>query len=387
MNRSRFFQQIAVGAIGATVLHNQVLADMISPQSVPEFLYIGSYTFAVSEGITICRFDPEQGTLRLLDVCRAIENPSFLMFDRSHNFLYAVIETDDFGGQKSGAVSAFRRDAKTGNLTLLNKMPSLGAHPCHLTIDQTGRFMLVANYTGGNVAVLPIQPDGKLGKAVDMVRHTGSGPVKDRQSVAHAHSVNLSPDNRFAFVCDLGMDKIMIYRFDDKTGQLSPADTPFFQTAPGAGPRHFTFSKEGNNAFVVNELNSTITCLKYDSGTGILTEIQTLSTLPPEFAGENTCADVHIHPNGKFVYASNRGSDSIAVFAINQDSCRLELIQHQPTLGKTPRNFIIHPTGRYLLAANQNSGSVNVFSLNPETGKLTSTGNSISIDKPVCLLL
>jgi len=386
MKRSGFFQQIGLGAIGAAVLQKQAMAAFFVPGSMSDLFYIGSYTSTPQEGISACRFDPDNGAVQLVDVCKGVTYPSFLIFDRPRKYVYAVNETGDFGGKNSGSVSAFRRKAKTGNLTFLNAQPSLGAHPCHLTIDRTGKFILVANYTGGNVAVLPILLDGQLGEPVDMVQHTGKGVNASRQEGPHAHSVNLSPDNRFAFVCDLGIDKIMIYRFDQITGKLSPADIPFYQTAPGAGPRHFTFSGDVKQAFVVNELNSTITSLSYDPGMAILTGMQTLSTLPADFTGENTGADVHIHPNGRFVYASNRGHDSIAVFSIEKGSGKLRLLQNQSTLGKTPRNFAIHSSGRFLLAANQNSNSVNVFSIHPETGRLGETGKSILINKPVCIL-
>jgi len=386
MKRSGFFQQIGLGAIGATVLQKQALGALLELEIMSDLFYTGSYTTTRQEGISVCRFDPNKVAVQLVDVCKEVDNPSFLIFDHSRKFVYAVNETADFGGKSSGSVSAFRRDIKTGMLTFLNVQASLGAHPCHLTIDRTGKFILVANYTGGNVAVLPILPDGQPGESVDMVQHKGKGVNASRQEGPHAHSVNLSPDNRFAFVCDLGIDKIMIYRFDQVTGKLSPANTPFFQTAPGAGPRHFTFSKDGRNAFVVNELNSTITSLKFDPAKGILTELQTLSTLPDDFTAENTCADVHIHPNGLFVYASNRGHDSIAVFVIEPGSVKLKLLQNQSTLGKTPRNFAIHSSGRFLLAANQNSNTVNVFTIDPDTGRLGETGKFLQINKPVCVL-
>jgi 6-phosphogluconolactonase len=387
MNRSLFFKQIALAAIGTAVLQKKTLAAIFKPVLMSDLFYIGSYTAITQEGISICRFEPQNATVQLVDVCKEIDNPSFLIFDHSRKLVYAVNETADFGGKKSGYVSAFLRDNETGKLTFLNAQPSLGAHPCHLTIDRTGKFILVANYTGGNVAVLPIMPNGQLGEPADMVQHSGKGINASRQEAPHAHSVNLSPDNRFAIVCDLGIDKIMIYRFNEMTGKLSPADSPFFQTAPGAGPRHFTFSCDGKQAFVVNELNSTITSLRYDSAKGILTELQTLSTLPDGFVAGNTCADVHIHPNGRFVYASNRGHDSITIFSIEQGSGKLKRVQSQSTLGKTPRNFAIHPSGRFLLAANQNSDSVQVFSLDPATGKLAATEKSISVTKPVCILL
>ena len=386
MNRSLFFKQVTLGAIGTTVLQNQALAALFLPDTMVDHFYVGSYTTTRQDGITMCAFDPKTGAVRLADVCKEVTNPSFLIFDNQHNFVYAVNETADSGGKKSGSVSSFKHDTKTGKLTFLNARPSLGANPCHLSVDRTGKFILVANYTSGNVAVLPVLPDGKLGEPVEMVQHAGKSINASRQEGPHAHSVNLSPDNRYAFVCDLGIDKIMVYCFDQVTGKLSPADIPFFQAAPGSGPRHFTFSKDGGQAFVVNELNSTITSLRYDAVKGKLTELQTLSTLPGDFTGENTCADVHLHPNGLFVYASNRGHDSIAVFSIEKGSGKLKLVQNQSTLGKTPRNFAIHSSGRYLLAANQDSGSVQVLSLDPATGRLSATGQSISVPKPVCIL-
>jgi 6-phosphogluconolactonase len=385
MNRFCFFQHIAVGAIGASMLKNPALAAFIDLENMSGFFYAGSYTANREEGISIGRFDSDHIEIQLIDVCRNVSNPSFLIFDPARKFVYAANETDDYGGKKSGYVSSFRCDEKSGRLTFLNQQPSLGAHPCHLTISKSGKFLLVANYTGGNVAVLPVRPDGQLGEPVEMVQHSGKGPNTNRQESAHAHSVNLSPDNRFAVVCDLGMDKIMVYRFNSTTGKLTPAETPFFQTAPGAGPRHLTFSADGMNAFVVNELNSTITCLAYDPGKGLLTERQTLSTLPDAFTGENTCADIHIHPSGRYIYTSNRGHDSIAVFSTGEGG-RMKLLQHQSTLGKTPRNFAIHASGKFLVAANQDSGSIPVFSIDPVTGRLTATGKSIQISKPVCLL-
>lgn len=362
------------------------MATFILPKTKQEFFFIGSYTSALQDGISVCGFDPDHGALQLNEICKEVDNPSFLIFDSSRKFVYAVNEIANYGEKSSGSVSSFRCDPKSGKLTFLNARPSLGAHPCHLAISSNGKFILVANYTGGNVAVLPILPDGQPGQPVDMVQHQGKGVNPARQEGPHAHSVNLSPDNRFAFVCDLGMDKIMAYRFNGINGKLTPADTPFFQTAPGAGPRHFEFSKDGRSAFVINELNSTITSLKYDPAKGVLTELQTLSTLPDGFTGENTGADIHIHPNGRYVYGSNRGHDSIAVFSIEPGSGKLKLIQNQSTMGKTPRNFAIHPSGRFLLAANQNSNSVNVFTVNPETGRLGETGNSLQINKPVCIL-
>jgi 6-phosphogluconolactonase len=389
MTRSGFFMHLGLGALGSGLTHKEALAIFSLPASSTNFFYTGCYTQSAEEGIAECHFEEQNGAIQLSGLCKSIDNPSFLIFGNRRKWVYAVNETADFGGQKSGGVSSFLCDHKTGKLTFLNARPSMGAHPCHLTMDRQGKFILVANYSGGNVAVLPILANGELGEAVDMVQHSGKSINMNRQEGPHAHSVNLSPDNRFAFVCDLGIDKIMIYRFNQQTGKLSPADSPWFQAAPGAGPRHFTFSNDGKNAFVVNELNSTITSFKNNQKSGELTEILTLSTLPEGFTEENTCADIHVHPNGNFVYASNRGHNSIAVFQAQPGYEKLKLIQNQPTLGKTPRNFAIHPSGRYLLAANQNSNSVHVFSLHPATGLLSETGNPgnhCSINKPVCIL-
>ncbi len=387
MKRSRFFQYIATGTVGTFALPKEAFAAFKANGSASEKFYIGSYTDNAEQGISTGNLDPTNGDIKSIDVCKNVQNPSFLIFGHQRKFLYSVNETDNFEGKKSGSVSAFKIDENSGRLNLLNSQPSLGANPCHITTDRSGKFILVANYTGGNVAVLPVSADGKLGAPVDMVQHSGKGPNLSRQETAHAHSSNFSPDNRFVFVCDLGMDKIMVYRFNEKTGKLTPADHRFFATAPGAGPRHLTFTKEGDKAFVVNELNSTLTYLRYDAANGILTELQTISTLPVDFTGDNTCADVHIHPNGLFVYASNRGHDSIAVFSINSSSGKIKLIQNQPIKGKTPRNFAIHSSGRFLIAANQNSNSITVFSINPDSGRLSDTGKSIQVNKPVCILL
>lgn len=386
MKRAGFFHRIAVGALGTAVLPQRAFSAFTDPDPLADLFYVGCYTAGADEGIPSCLFDPVSGSFTLQDTCKKVENPSFLISDRFRQFVFAANETDNFGGRTSGAVSVFMRDKKTGKLTFLNSQPSQGAHPCHLTLDRTEKFLLVANYTGGNASVFPLLGDGRIGEASDRVQHTGQGFNPSRQEAPHAHSVNMSPDNRFVFICDLGIDKIMVYRFDDKKGRLTPAETPFFQTAAGAGPRHFVFSKDGGMAFVVNELNSTITSFKYDSKNGKLSELQTLTTLPKDFTGENTCADIHIHPNGRFIYASNRGHDSIAVFAREKFSGNLNLVQNQPTLGKTPRNFAIHASGRFLLAANQNSNSIHSFLLNPDSGKLTPTGQSVVINKPVCIL-
>lgn len=387
MKRQDFIYKAGIGLFGIMALNDNMLHIAKGRKGKSIRLFIGSYTSGPSEGITSGQMNMENGRISLDSVARTIEQPSFLAIGKDKSCLYAVNEVDDFGGTAGGGISAFRIDQSKGLLRLLNSRPTGGAHPCHLAVDGTGRFVVVANYTGGNVTVLPVLPDGMLGDAVQTVQHEGRGANPARQEKPHAHSVTFSPDNRFLFACDLGIDKIMIYRFDGQSGKLSPAVIPYFRTAPGAGPRHFAFSMDGKRAFVINELNSTITAMNYRAADGVLTEYQTVSTLPEGFSGENTCADIHVHPSGRFIYGSNRGHDSIAVFRMDSKSGMLKLLQHQSTLGKTPRNFTIDPSGRFLLAANQNSGTVVVFAINRKTGELSETGFSVSVPKPVCLVL
>mgnify|MGYP001574446316 FL=1 len=351
-------------------------------------LYIGTYTNSgKSQGIYVHQFDSATGKLTPLQSIKDVLDPSFLAIKGDKKYLYAVNELVEYEGMKSGAVSAFSIDQTTGNLQLLNKQPSFGDAPCHITVSANQKFVLVANYLGGNVAVYPIQDDGKLGEKVDLVQHSGTGPNKDRQEAAHAHSITLSPDNRFAYACDLGIDKIMIYRFDDTTGKLTTNENQaFFETKAGAGPRHFTFHPNGKFAFVVNELDWTITSFAFDKDLGTLKEIQTVPTLPSGASTVGvTCADIHVSPNGKFLYASNRGHNSIVSYKIDEQSGKLEYIEHTSTQGKTPRNFAIEPNGKFLLVANQNSDNVVVFRIDEKTGKLKATKNIAKVPVPVCL--
>ena len=369
-------------------------AGMLTAQGVSRskemLLYIGTYTSgeSSSEGIYIQKFDPATGRLSPYKTVSGVEDPSFLTIDRNRKFLYAVNETLEHEGQKSGAVSAFSIDRKTGSLTFLNKQPSRGGAPCHISVSRDGKFVLVANYVGGNVAVLPVKADGSLGQAIELEQHSGSGPDKTRQEAAHAHSIMLDSGNKYAFVNDLGIDRIMIYEFDSKNGKLAPnPKQPFYQSRPGAGPRHFKFHPGGKYAFAVNELDMTVSSLSYDQSSGTLKEIQAISTLPVDFTGENSCADVHVSPDGRFLYVSNRGHDSIAAYRIEGMSGRLELIEHVSTQGKTPRNFAIDPSGTFMLVANQRSNSIVTFSIDPESGRLKYSGQTISVPSPVCLQL
>lgn len=346
-------------------------------------VYVGTYTSKNSQGIYSYRLDLGTGALSLYGLAAETVNPSFLAIHPNQKFLYAVSEIGD-AGAKSGGVSAFARDPHSGRLLLLNQQSSEGRGPCHLVVDRAGKYVFVANYSSGSAAVLPIQADGSLGKASSIVQHKGSGPNKQRQERAHAHSINLDPGNRFAFVADLGIDKVMIYRFDASTGKLQTNDPPAAIVAGGAGPRHFAFHPSGKFAYVINELANTITAFAYDAARGALTELHTVPTLPADFKGSNTTAEVVVHPSGKFLYGSNRGHDSIALFAIDA-SGKLSPLGHESTRGKTPRNFAIEPSGKYLLVANQNSDSIVVFRILPQTGKLEMVGEPVEAPAPVCI--
>ncbi len=351
-------------------------------------LYIGTYTSSgKSEGIYVHKFDPASGKLTPLHTVKGVAEPSYLTIDKDRKYLYAVNELLEYEGKKAGAVSAFAIDKKTGNLQFLNRRTSLGGAPCFITTSENQKFVLVANYLGGNVSVYPVEKDGRLGASVDLAQHTGIGPNKDRQEAAHAHSITLDRNNRFAFAADLGIDKLMIYRFDDKTGKLTPNEAQaFYQTKPGAGPRHFTFHGSGKYAFLINELDLTVTSLAYDEKLGTLKEIQTVPTLTADVLTAGvTCADIHVSPNGKFLYGSNRGHNSIVSYRIDENTGRLEYIEHTPTGGKKPRNFVIAPGGKFLLVANQDSDNVVVFRIDEQTGKLQSTGITAQVPVPVCL--
>jgi 6-phosphogluconolactonase len=349
-------------------------------------VYIGTYTEKKAKGIYAYRFDPATGQLSSLGLAAESVNPAFLAIDPSRRFLYAVNEISKYEGQSSGGVSAFAIDPVTGKLTFLNEVPSGGAGPAHLAVDKTGRYLLVANYGGGSVAVFPILKDGRLGEPSALVRHHGASINPQRQEGPHPHSIYLSSDNRFAICPDLGLDEVLVYRFDSEKGTLVPNNPPFAKVNPGAGPRHFAFHTSGKFGYVIDEMQSTVTVFSYEPASGTLHMLQTISTLPKDFEGESTCAEVQVHPSGKFLYGSNRGHDSIAVFAINNRKGTLTPIGYTPTLGKEPRSFAVDPTGAYLFAANQNSDSIVQFRIDPNTGRLAPTGQVLEVPSPVCVI-
>lgn len=362
---------------------------MTSAVAAEQRLYFGTYSRgdSSSEGIYTAKFDDETGQLSPPTLAVEADNPSFLAVHPDRRLLFACNETADFTGKPTGAVSAFSVDAASGQLTLINQQPSGGGAPCHCVVDATGRFLLVANYLGGNAAVFPIQGDGSLAERSCLIQHTGSGPDSRRQSAPHAHSINLSDDNRFGYVADLGIDRIMIYRFDDQRGLLVPSAVDPAVMPAGGGPRHFSLHPNGRFAYANNEMTAETSAFVRNPETGRLTLQQTISSLPEDFEGRRSTAECLVHPNGKFVYTSNRGHDSIAVYKIDQDSGRLHPVQIAKTGGREPRNFFILPNGKWLLAANQNSDTVVVFALDSSSGKLTETAQRISVGRPVCIRL
>ena len=348
-------------------------------------VYIGTYTSGKSEGIYVYRLEQSSGTLSFASKATGVDNPSFLAIHPQQHYLYAVNEIGEFAGKPSGAVSAFSIEEKTGELTYLNQQPSHGTSPCHLSVDKTGQFVLVANYGGGSVCVLPIQDDGQLGEATDFIQHQGSSVNPQRQESPHAHSITQDAANRCAFAADLGLDKIMIYQLDLTQGKLKPNDEPWVQVKGGAGPRHFDFHPNGKYAYLINELDNTLIAFTYDETRGTLREIQTVPTLPDDFEGTSHTADVHVSPSGKFVYGSNRGHDSIVIFAIDEDTGKLTYVGHELTQGKSPRNFAIDPTGTFLLAANHSTDTIVTFRIDQQTGRLMPTGHVTEVPTPVCL--
>jgi 6-phosphogluconolactonase len=364
--------------------------------SAPLLVYVGTYTEPIrfgtgtvlqgkGKGIHLLSLDPESGALTLLGVAAVAANPSYLAFDTSQHFLYAVNELKTYQGQPTGTISAFAVDATTGSLTLLNQLPTHGIDPCHVTVDPQRRHAFVANFMSGSVCVLPIRDDGSLEAASDFIQHLGQGIDPQRQSGPHAHSVTLDPAGAVAFVPDLGLDKVLIYRFDAAGGMLEPNATPWLKQRPGSGPRHLVLHPNGRFAYLVNELNATVAALLYDPATGALQHMQTVPTLPGDFAGTNICADIQVHPSGRFVYASNRGHDSVAAFAIDPATGHLTPSSHTPSGGRTPRNFCLDPAGRLLLAANQDSDRIVVFRVDAQTGALQPTGYAASVPTPVCV--
>jgi 6-phosphogluconolactonase len=350
-------------------------------------LYVGTYTEdgSPSKGIYAYRYNAVNGRITPLGLAAETSNPSWVTLHPNGRFLYAVNEIGNYQGSNSGGVNAFAIDRASGKLTFLNEVSSRGAGPCYISIDKTGKYALVANYDGGSVAVFPILADGRLGEASHFVQHKGHGTNPERQEGPHAHSVVLTRDNRFAIVNDLGLDELLVYKFDSAKGTLTPNDPPFAKLDPGAGPRHFALHPSGKFAYAIDEMGATVTAFSHDPKTETMHMLQNISTLPPDYTGRKEDAEIEIAPSGKFLYASNRGHDSIAVFAIDPEKGTLTLVEITSTGGKEPRNFAIDPTGTRLFAANQNSNSIVIFGIDGKTGRLTPTRASFEVGAPVCL--
>lgn len=350
-------------------------------------VYVGTYTSPNSQGIYAYRLDLETGKCTPLGLAAEVKNASFLAIHPDKKHLYAVSEISDLDGKPAGGVTAFALDAKSGKLKKLNGQSSQGAGPCHLSVDKSGHTVLVANYGGGSIAALPIKADGSLGAATTSIQHAGKSVNPQRQEGPHAHSINVDPKNRFALAADLGLDKVLVYKLDPAASTLTANDPPSVSVQPGAGPRHLAFHPNGKNAYVINEILCTVTAFDYDAEHGKLTEIQTINTLPEGVSvkPEYSTAEVQVHPSGRFVYGSNRGHDSITVFAVDPSTGKLRYVQNEPTQGKTPRGFGIDPTGQFLLAGNQDSDTITIFRIDQKTGKLAATGDKLEVGMPVCV--
>jgi 6-phosphogluconolactonase len=390
MSRRDFLLLAGTGAISLLIQScqmNRFGRNSMSDQKI--LLYVGTYQKedpnapgTMRKGIYTYQLDRDSGQLSLHSEINDIENPSFLAVDSQQRFLYAVNENYR---PEDCSVHAYRIDPQSGMLSYINQQPSLGSSPCYVTVDQTDHLVAVANYSSGSVTVLPIGENGDLLPSSDFHQHSGSGIDPDRQEGPHAHCSVIDPTNRYLFAADLGIDKIMGYRLDLGGNQLIPHVPPYFEMPPGCGPRHIRFHPDGGLAYVINELDSTITALNYDSAGGSFSMIETVSTLPEDYQGESFCAELCIAPKGNFLYGSNRGHDSLAIFAIDETAGRLSLVAHQSTHGKTPRNFAIDPSGTFLLVANQDSDNIVTFHIDPSSGFLEYVEQITDIHKPVCL--
>lgn len=349
------------------------------------YVYVGAYTDEQHPvGISLYSFNGQNGELTLIETYSDLPNASFLTVNADKTVLYAVSETETYEGRFGGSAAAYAIEAGTGRLSKINQQRADGSAPCYISTDATNRNVYVANYLSGSVTVYPVVAGGGLGVHTQLLKHEGKlGPQADRQEAPHAHSIVPSPDNRFAVSADLGLDQLVISRIDAESGHLLPHGAAAMK--PGAGPRHLVWNADSTFVYAINELDSTVTVLSYEADAGSMAVVQTLSTLPEDFSGVNSCADIHLSEDGRFVYASNRGHDSVAVYAVDRDSGTLSVVGWQSTRGRTPRNFALSPQGEYLLAANQGSNSIVVFRRNAETGMLEETGQTAAVSRPVCV--
>lgn len=349
-----------------------------------EIIYVGTFS---DEGLFVLEFDRESRTFSQIQQIEDFSGPNFQWIHPEGHALYSISSdpaTDD-EGDRNGSVAAYSIDRESGRLTFLNAQSTEGRGPAHVSLDPQGKFAFVSNYGGGNLSVYPIQSDGSLGAAVDVVQHEGSSINPRRQTRPYVHSIIPSPDGRFIYAVDLGTDYVAIYEVDRETGKLSPAEQPFLDLEPGSGPRHFTFHPSGDFAYTVDELSSTVTANAVNKQTGALDPVQRITMLPEDFDGTSSAADIHISPDGKFLYASNRGHDSLAIYRIDQSTGRLELVGHEPTRGGHPRNFAIDKFGEFVFVANRDNDNVVLFERDAETGLLTYTGVEATVPRAVCV--
>ena len=349
------------------------------------FLYAGTYTRGKSKGIYAWRFHPADGTLQSIGLVAETSNPSFLAVAPNGRFLYAANEDSRYQGQPTGTVSAFAIDTATGKLTALDKVVSKGTGPCHVSLDPAGKWVFVANYNSGSIASFPVHEDGSLGEAAATVQHAGSSVNRQRQSGPHAHSVVVSPDGRFLLSADLGLDEVLVSRLGSD-GSLPANDPPFGKVAPGSGPRHMVFSHDAKFLYVVSEMIPGVTVFRYDAQKGSLDSIQAISSLPEDYTGPKSGAEIALSPDGRFVYSSNRGADSIVAFAVDRKKGTLTAAGRFSTGGKTPRNFAIDPSGKWLFAAHQDSDSIVKFHVDPKSGALAPAGETLEVGAPVCVV-
>jgi 6-phosphogluconolactonase len=371
-------------ALVAAVVLIQV-SLMCAAAAAERQVYIGTYTGKKSRGIYTARFNPDSGRLTAPELAAPATNPTFLALHPSGHFLYAAGEVNTFEGKRAGGVHAFRIEPG-GKLNPLNSQGSGGTGPCHLAVDQTGRWVLVANYGSGSVAALPLSEDGRLGEASVAIQHHGSSVNPQRQAGPHAHFIAPDPLNQFALACDLGLDKVLVYRLNQPGTVLTANEPPSITVTPGSGPRHLAFHPDGRHVYLANEMASTMTVFEYQAKAGTLNPLQTISLLPESFKGQSTAAEVQVHPSGKFVYASNRGHDSIVVFAVDPKDATLKLVEHQSSGGRTPRHFAVDPSGGWLLVENQDSDNIVIIRIAGDTGLLTTTGQVVEVGSPVCLV-
>jgi 6-phosphogluconolactonase len=380
-NRTGFLFLMMAGTMGNAMLH----ATTQATGAQQPLVFISAFAPGDEGAIHAYHLDLNSGHLEPAERTPDVEHPFFLALSPDHRFLVSI-HARKFGSGEHEYVAAFEVVGRSGRLKLLNRQSALGSAACYLAVDATGRTVLVANYSTGSVAALPIREDGSLGEATSFFQHAGSSIDPARQQGPHAHCFVISPDNRFALAADLGIDLVLVYRLDASTATLVPGRQAFARTPPGAGPRHLTFAPNGKHVYVINELSNSVTLFDYDAESGILFERQTISTLPPEFDGKSTCADVKITPDGRFLYGTNRGHDSIAAYRIGDDG-QLTLIAIEPSLGEGPQNLAITPDGQRMLCANMPGNNVVIFRIDAETGRLTAAGPPVPMARPACIQL